>query len=84
MPGLGIGSSCPHYDSEAGRQPVLEQLIVAGTLPAGYAVEDDAAIHMRDGKLFNVLSAKPGKMPYAVRAENGAMIREPLEATSLV
>ncbi len=77
------GSFCPHYDSEPGRQPVLEQLIVAGALPAGYAVEDDAAIHLREGKLVNVLSSKPGKNAYAVRAENGAMIREPLEATSL-
>jgi dipeptidase E len=77
------GSFCPHYDSEIGRQPVLEQLIVAGTLPGGYAVEDDAAIHLRDGKLVNVLSAKPGKNAYAVRAENGSMIRERLEATAL-
>ena len=77
------GSFCPHYDSEAGRQPVLEELIVAGTLPAGYAVEDDAAIHLRDGKLVNVVSARPGKNAYAVRAENGVMIRELLEAEAL-
>lgn len=75
------GSFCPHYDSEAGRQPVLEQLIVAGTLPAGYAVDDDAAIHLSDGKLVNVLSAKPGKNAYAVRAENGGMARERLDPT---
>ncbi|HTA38858.1 MAG TPA: hypothetical protein VK760_07275, partial [Candidatus Acidoferrales bacterium] len=61
--------------------PVLEKLIVAGTLPPGYAVEDDAAIHLRDGKLVTAISAKPGKHVYAVRKENGAMIKEPLQAT---
>jgi peptidase E len=74
------GSFCPHYDSEAGRQPVLERLIAGGTLPAGYAVEDDAAIHFRDGKLFAALAQKPNKSAYAVRAENGAMVKDRLEA----
>jgi len=77
------GSFCPHYDSERGRQPVLQKLIADGALPAGYAVEDDAAIHMRDGKLVKILAAKPGKHVYAVRAENGAMIREALASTLL-
>jgi dipeptidase E len=74
------GSFCPHYDSEPGRQPVLAQLIGGGKLPAGYAVEDDAALHFTDGKLANVLSQKNGAGAYAVRAENGAMLREPLAA----
>jgi dipeptidase E len=77
------GSFCPHYDTEAGRQPVLEKLIADGTLPAGYAVEDDAAVHFRDGKLVTAITAKPGKNAYAVRAENGAMVKETLQALPL-
>jgi dipeptidase E len=77
------GSFCPHYDSEPGRQPVLEKLIGNGTLPSGYAVEDDAAIHMQDGKLFAVLSQTANKTAYAVRAENGTMIRDRLDARSV-
>jgi peptidase E len=86
MPCLGWvpGSFCPHYDSEPGRQPVLEQTIVAGRIPAGYAVEDDAAIHLREGALARVLTQKPPKTAYAVRAENGTMVREPLQAHALV
>jgi dipeptidase E len=77
------GSFCPHYDSEPGRRPVLERLIGNGTLPAGYAVEDDAALHLRDGKLVTALSQKPGKNAYAARAENGAMVLDKLDALSL-
>lgn len=74
------GSFCPHYDSEPGRQPVLERLMAENRLPPGYAVEDDAAIHLRAGVLAGVLSQKPGKTAYAVRGENGAFVRERLEA----
>jgi len=77
------GSFCPHYDSEPGRQPVLERLISDGALPAGYAAEDDAAIHLTGGEISCVLSQKPGKTVYAVRAENGAFVREPLEARNI-
>jgi dipeptidase E len=77
------GSFCPHYDSEPGRQPVLAELIASGNLDAGYAVEDDAAIHLRDGELVAALSQKPDKSVFAVRAENGAMIRERIQTQAL-
>jgi dipeptidase E len=77
------GSFCPHYDSEPGRQPVLDRLISTGKLPAGYAVEDDAAIHFRNGELVAALYQKPERAVYAVRAENGAMIRERIETLPL-
>jgi peptidase E len=78
------GSFCPHYDSEAGRQPVLDELIASRRLPAGFAVEDDAALHFSDGKLVTVLSQKAGSTAYAVRAENGATRRERLEARAVL
>jgi dipeptidase E len=80
--GLGWvrGSFCPHYDSEPGRKPVLEQLISGGKLPAGYAVEDDAAVHLRDSRLVTALSQKVGKSAFAARAENGALTLERLDA----
>jgi len=62
---------------------VLERLISDGALPAGYAAEDDAAIHLTGGEISCVLSQKPGKTVYAVRAENGAFVREPLEARNI-
>jgi peptidase E len=74
LPCLGWtpGSFCPHYDSEPGRQPVVQRLLADGTLPAGFAVEDDAAVHVRDGKLVAALAQKAGKSAYAMSSENGA------------
>ena len=70
--GWAPGGFCPHYDSEVGRQEVVGRLLADGTLPAGYAVEDDAAVHVRDGKLVAALAQKPGKSAYAMSCENGA------------
>lgn len=85
LPCLGWvpGSFCPHYDSEPGRQPVLERLVARGTLPAGYAVEDDAAVHLRDGKLMAVVAELPGKSAYAFTRENDAAVLRRLEAGSV-
>lgn len=81
--GWAPGSFCPHYDSEPGRPPVLEHLVAAGALPGGYAVEDDAAIHLRDGKLVAVLAQVPGTSAYAFSRENGIARFERLQATAV-
>lgn len=83
LPCLGWvpGSFCPHYNTEPGRPPALERLVAAGALPDGYAVEDDAAVHLRDGKLVAVVAQAPGKSAYAFRREDGATKLERLVPT---
>jgi dipeptidase E len=78
LPALGwlTGSYCPHYDSEPGRQPVLERAVIDGSYPPGYAVEDDVGVHIRDGRLENVIAWKPEKYAYTVSAADGALRRE--------
>ncbi len=82
LPCLGWvpGSFCPHYDSEPGRPPVLERLVAAGALRDGYAVEDDAAVHLRDGQLVAVVAQVPGKSAYAFSRENGCAQLRRLDA----
>src|SRR5437762_13325682 len=50
LDGLGFikGSNCPHYNSEALRQPQFHKFLRDG-LPGGYAVDDGAAIHFING-----------------------------------
>ncbi|HTX59456.1 MAG TPA: peptidase E, partial [Verrucomicrobiae bacterium] len=72
------GSFCPHYDSEPGRRPVLERAIAARTLPPGYAVEDDAALHIVDGRLFRAVAQRDGQRAYAVRSQSGRFVSEAL------
>ncbi|CAN5246903.1 Type 1 glutamine amidotransferase-like domain-containing protein [soil metagenome] len=63
MDGLGLikGSACPHIDTEPERMPTLRRLLAEG-FPAGYALDDGAAIYFEDGIL---------KRAYAENAETG-------------
>ena len=57
--GLGIldGSLSPHYHGEAQRRPLYLRLVGDGTLPAGYAVDDGAALVFRDRELAEVVAS---------------------------
>lgn len=85
LPCLGWvpGSFCPHYDSEPSRPPVLERLVAAGALPDGYAVEDDAAVHLRDGKLMAVVAQLPGKSAYSFTRQEGRAQLQRLKAVAV-
>jgi peptidase E len=59
--GLGIldGSLSPHYHGEAQRAPLYRRLVADGTLPAGYGVDDGAALVFRDRDLIEVVTSTP-------------------------
>jgi dipeptidase E len=74
--GLGFikGSNCPHYDSEALRQPKYHQFIQEG-LPGGYAADDGAALHFVNGELHEVLGSKPDARAFRVE-KNGNKVKD--------
>jgi peptidase E len=55
-----------HYDSEERRRPLFQQLIRDGTLPAGYATDDQVALHYVDESLFKVIAEASGHYAYHV------------------
>ncbi|HEX2756433.1 MAG TPA: peptidase E [Candidatus Limnocylindrales bacterium] len=59
--GLGIlhGSLSPHYHGEAQRRPLYLRLVGDGTLPAGYAVDDSAALVFDGRELVEVVTSAP-------------------------
>lgn len=69
--GLGLlpGSFCPHYDGQERRRPVYRSLVDDG-FPAGYAADDDAALHFEGTELREVVATRPGASAY--RVESGA------------
>ena len=69
--GLGLiaGSHCPHYDGEPQRRPTYQRLVADGSLPAGIAVDDDAAAVFDGPALVEVVAARAG--PSAYRVERG-------------
>jgi dipeptidase E len=77
------GSCTPHYDGEPGRRPSFHALVQQGALPAGYAIDDGAALHFIGDRVTHIVSSRPGARAYHVRAEDGSVIEEPLETRFL-
>ena len=75
LPGLGMlrGSCCPHYDGEAERRPAYRRLMQDGAVAEGYAIDDRAALHFRDGELLRVVADNTTAKAYRVlRQADGA------------
>ena len=66
--GLGLipGSHSPHYDGEANRRPRYHALVADGTMPAGYAADDGAALVFHGTELFEVVTSRPDAGAYRV------------------
>lgn len=78
--GLGFlrGSFCPHYDSEPQRRPLFHRLVGEG-FPAGYGVEDRAALHFSGTELTRVVRPDPRANAYRVElGDDGAVHETPV------
>lgn len=82
--GLGFlaGSHCPHYDGEPQRRPLYQALVAEG-FPAGYAIDDDAALHFVDHRLAEVVTARAGASAYRVERGPEGVVETKLEARLL-
>jgi dipeptidase E len=82
--GLGFlhGSHCPHYDGEEQRRPFYHQLI-AGGFPAGFAIDDDAAMCFAGTTVAEVVTAREGATAYRVERVDGVVVETPLVARRL-
>jgi len=73
-----------HYNTEPGRRPLFQSLIADGTLPAGYATDDGAALLYRGTDLMEALSERADAGAYRVRADpGGGVTEEPLDVRRL-
>lgn len=81
--GFLSGSNCPHFDGEAERRPVYHRLIKEGTLAAGYAADDGAALHFVDGGLKGVVSSREAARAYLVRRVGTEAEEVPLDTVWL-
>ena len=59
------GSCCPHFDGEPLRRPTYRRLIESG-FPAGYAVDDAAALVFRGTELEEVVASTTEARAYRV------------------
>jgi hypothetical protein len=58
-----------HYDSEVQRRPLLQKLVMEGTLPTSYATDDRVGLLYRDGEPYEVISDMPELNAKAYRVE---------------
>ena len=75
LDGLGLvpGTCAPHYDGDPERRPAFARMLAAG-LPAGYGVDDGAALHFVDGELHEVVAAYPQARAYRVTQSGEAAL----------
>jgi peptidase E len=76
--GLGLlpYSNGVHYDTEVRRRPLLHQLIGDGTLPDGYATDNNVGLHYVGTELHEVLSETEGPKAYRVERVGPGEVRE--------
>jgi peptidase E len=83
--GLGLlpHSNAVHYEEEPGRRPAYHAALAAGTLPAGYAASDGAALHFVGADLHRVVLSRPQARAYRVEAADGRVTERRLAADYL-
>jgi peptidase E len=84
--GLGLldGSLTPHYHGEPQRRPLYLGLVADGTLPAGYAVDDGAALVFHDRELVEVVTSDAAAGAWRVEPDGaGGAAETPLDTRSL-
>ncbi|MEK3733766.1 MULTISPECIES: peptidase E [Paenibacillus] len=85
LQGLGLlkGSHCPHYDGENKRRPAYHDMILRGDIQAGYAADDGAALHFKEGRLHGVVGSRMNAKAYVVERDGEAVIERTLQTTWL-
>jgi len=77
------GSCCPHYDGEGERRPAYHAFVRDRRLQPGYAIEDGAAVHFKNGVLSRVVSKNAGAKAYYVSLDGDEIRETPLDVTPL-
>lgn len=76
--GLGYlqGSCCPHYDGEEKRRPAYQEHILSGEMKAGYGLDDGAAIHFIDEKIYKIVSSRQDAKAFFVKKSEDSVYEE--------
>jgi peptidase E len=83
--GLGLvpGSFTPHYAGEEARRPSLHALVASGDLPAGFACDDYAAVHVIGTELHAAVASRPDAGAFRVTPGEGGVVEDALPVTRL-
>jgi dipeptidase E len=76
--GLGLveGSMSVHRDGEPERLPAYRTAVATGELPPGYAVDDCAALLIKEQRVSACVASRPGAGVSEVRPDGAGSVRE--------
>ncbi|MFJ9417124.1 Type 1 glutamine amidotransferase-like domain-containing protein [Streptomyces sp. NPDC101227] len=68
-----------HYDSDAGRRPLVHRLVADGTLPVTHCTDDGVGLVYRGTELVEAVTEIPGKGAYIVRRDGDSAVERRIE-----
>jgi peptidase E len=68
-----------HYDSDAGRRPLIHDLVADGTLPETHCTDDGVGLVYHGTRLVEAVTELPGRGAYIVRREGDTATEERVE-----
>ncbi len=73
-----------HYDSEAGRRPLVHELVADAALPETHCTDDGVGLHYAGTHLVEALSERDGAAAWLVRrGDDGGVVEERVEPRAL-
>ena len=77
------GCCCPHYDGEKNRRPSVHTYISDNKIDSCIAIEDEAALHFKNNKLFKSINFGKNKKSYLINSQKNKITENPLETIDL-
>ncbi|MFJ7151570.1 Type 1 glutamine amidotransferase-like domain-containing protein [Streptomyces sp. NPDC100445] len=72
-----------HYDSDAGRRPLIHRLVAEGAFDTAHCTDDGVGLVYRGTELVEAVTELPGKAAYVVRRAGAGAVEERIEPRSL-
>ncbi|MEU0116299.1 peptidase E [Streptomyces bobili] len=72
-----------HYDSDAGRRPLIHRLVADGTFATAHCTDDGVGLVYRGTELVEVVAELPDKAAYVVSREGERVVEERVAARLL-
>ena len=81
--GFTEGCCCPHYDGEKDRRPSVEKFILDKKIDSCYALDDGAALHLKNGIIHTGVSFYQGASVWDVSLKGGDIHHEKMKSIDL-
>ena len=82
--GFVEGNSCPHYNSEVQRRPMVHDLLESNKIKSCYASEDGSALHFKNGELYQSVTFYKGSKSYFITLKNNKAFEKEIKGTTLI